>query len=204
MSKFLRCLLLIFFLGSYLCADEYVIDKISYYDFDTRIIKEMNFKYDDKRNIYYLQTSDFLTTAWIEITPDQLVCLRNTVKKSVDWANIAKENSTTVEKELPDSTITTDVIWSSGGEVYKNASWNKLDIHIHFVSVFENPNTVTSILLYAGKVSASNNKYENYEFPGVVMIDEQITDFSEIISENNINNAKDKHKEEKKVQDLFQ
>lgn len=204
MKRLFWCFLILSFVGSFLAADEYVIGKVSYYDYEYGNPETINFKYDDKEKIFYLQTADWLTTGWVELSSAQLVSLRSTLKKALDWTKIAEDNGSEIKKEIPDSTITSNVTWTSGDNWYKNNSWDKLSIHSHFIAAGEKGETLSTLLMIAGKVTSSSNKYEKYEFPTLVLLKPNIENFLEVISEENIQSVINKHNESKKAEDLFQ
>lgn len=203
MKRLFGCFLILLFAAGFMAADEYVIGTVSYYDYEYGNVKSFNIKYEDDDKQFYIQTADWYTTAWIELSSAQLTALRDSLTKAMDWAKIAEENGSEVKKEIPNSTISSNVTWKSGDSWYKNDSWNKLGIHMHFVAAGEKGDTVSTLLLIASKVQASSNKYEKYEFPTMVLLKPNIEGFLEVISEDNIKKVIDKHNESKKAEDLF-
>jgi len=204
MKRLFACFLLLLFVGSSLAADEYVIGKISYYDYEYWNTETINFKYDDSNKIFYLQTADWLTTGWVELSSAQVETLRATLQKALDWAKIAEENGSEIKKEIPNSTITTNVTWKSGDDWYKNKSWDKLSIHSHFIAAGEKGDTLSTLLMIASKVTSATNQFEKYEFPEIVLLKSNMEEFLQVISEENIKAAIDKHNDAKKAEDLFQ
>lgn len=200
MKKLVILIGLFIFAAGLLAADEYVIGQISYYEPDYGNPESINFKYEDTDKIFYLQTSDWYTTGWVEISNDQLISLRKTLQKCLDWAKIAEESGTEVKKELPDSTIISSVTWKSGDEWHKNATWDKINIHTHFIAI-ENEHPM--VLILANKIQSNDNKYLKYEFPTMIMPMDNIRDFIQVISEDNIQDVIAKHENSKKAEDLF-
>ena len=138
-------------------------------------------RYDGK---YYLQINSSYTTSWIDIDESQLETLRAAMVKYQEWRKIAKEKAVDVTKEIPNSSITSNVSWSSGSDFYKGES--------------------SSLVLKSSKVSSESNRYIDYETGLIFFIDGDADDFQNMISSENIQKAiKNKAKETALTDSLF-
>ena len=70
--------------------------------------------YSNDSDIFYFKRSD----DWIDLTHDDMSKLCRTLKKFLDWEKIAVEKEFEVNKEIPDSTITTNVSFKQSDKQY--------------------------------------------------------------------------------------
>lgn len=154
-------------------------------------------RYDGK---YYLQINSSYTTSWIDIDESQLETLRAAMVKYQEWRKIAKEKAVDVTKEIPNSSITSNVSWSSGSDFYKGGYPIKLSFHILTIKNGES----SSLVLKSSKVSSESNRYIDYETGLIFFIDSDADDFQNMISSENIQKAiKNKAKETALTDSLF-
>lgn len=182
-------------------ADEYVVSKIECLSVDGFLDQEISFKYDDSENVYYLYRYTYSRSYWFTLTPEEVEKLRANLNKAKDWIKIAKENNSTIKKELPDSKISVEGSMSSGNDWYETR--NDIDLDFIFVATLAEEPKITSLLIRGEAEPSRQNQYIDVEFESVVFINEQIDAFIEGISEEAIEAAKEKHKKEKAEADLF-
>lgn len=181
-------------------CDEYQISSFSGYTEDFYEY-ELNLKYDDNKDIYYLFKKDYGSVYWYTLTPEKLDTLRANVEKVKQWIQIAKENKTSVTKELPDSKISTQgTLYTSSGDWYN--SLLDIDLEFHFLSVMEESEDF-AIIIKGEKVRSEENKYIDIEFETMFLINNQIDYFAEAISVDSVEKAKKEHEKMKASQDLF-
>ena len=194
------CLLLVLFAVINVFADEYVISKIKYYDGDY-YTRELSLKYSDKNDEYYLFRSTYSRSYWYTLTSDSLDKLRNNLAKTKEWEQLAKANKSTITKELPDSVIEVEGTMKSGSEWYFTSS--DIPLSFHFMSNIADDHESVALYLLGGEKGTTKNKYITIEFESMLIVDSQIDDFINAISEETINEAKLKHEKEKNTADLF-
>lgn len=182
-------------------SDEYVISKIECIDADYFTNREVTLKYDDEENMFYLCRYEYNKAYWFDLTVSQLNSLRATVKKAQEWSKQAKENKSTIRKEIPNSQLSCPVTMKWGNDWYTGT--RSTSFQFMFVSSFEGETGITSILWSGSSPSSRQNSYIDLEFDSVILLNTEIDDFAEAISEKTVNTAINKHNQEKKAADLF-
>ena len=191
---------IIFMLFSFaIYADEYVISEIDGYNLKDEKV-EINFKYDDGYNIYYLQRSTYSNVYWFHLIPIDLEQLKANLAKAKEWAKIAKENKTDVIKEIPNSKIGIKATMKSGNEWYTT----RKNLSLNFVFASVENGSAYSVMLYGEEEKSTQNEFIGIEFEPIYFAGKQIDDFIDAISPETIEKAKSKHQQEKKNAELFQ
>ena len=200
MRKFILFLLLILFIIN-LKADEYMIfigNAYTYNDlFQEMSESQFGIKYDDEKQIFYFYTQDYINKGWIIISEENLIILRNVLNKYLEWEKKAIENKITIEKELPDSNITTKVIWEFGDEWYSS---NNLKIKFTFFSQTEN---IHQLVISSNKTTSSSNEFINFKIDTLYLNKDQIIEFLNGITDEEIKKRIDEIEQKKKIENLF-
>lgn len=186
---------------SALFADEYVVSKIDCMAADGFYDRELTFKYDDSENVYYLCRSTYSAVYWFTLTPAKLEKLRTNLNKVQEWSKLAKENKSSISKELPDSKISVEGTMKRGNDWY-TTRWN-IDLNFFFISQVTDEAEVMSLLLRGGEESSKQNQFVDIEFESVAFINTQIDEFIKAISSESVEEAKKKHRQEKTAADMF-
>lgn len=198
------CLLSMFIFVTALPADELLIGSVPYLDIESETEDNFNIKYDTEANLYYIQTYDWLNTAWVILSPEQFESLRKTIDKTLDWCQIAFDNNTAIQKELPNSNIQSDVIWEFGDDIYFNSPYEKVSLSFDFFSTENRNNQImSSLVIMAPRVTSTTNDYVEYKFPQMLIPEEYIQIFKYTITEDAINDAIEKNEKTKAAESLF-
>ncbi len=198
--KRVLCLVFVVLLSVNSFCDEYVVSKFSYYDSDF-YSHEMTLKYSDKNNEFYLFRSTYSRSYWFTLTPEKLDALRNNLTKVKEWEKVAKDNKSTITKELPDAIINVEGTMKSGSDWYFTSS--DIPLNFFFMSNISDDHESVALYLPGGEKGSTKNKYITIEFESMLLADAQIDDFIKAISEETINEAILKHENEKNTADLF-
>ena len=109
MKKPLIIALLLILSFAYINADEHLLfsGKCGEYNSVWKNLNEKDYaiKYDDKDNVFYFRTADWINNAWIYLTWEDVAKLRKNLEKYFEWEKIAIENKVTIEKKLPFSLL---------------------------------------------------------------------------------------------------
>ena len=201
MKKIFSFVILTFLMISSVFADEYVISKIECIEAEHYYDRELSFKYDDEDDVYYIYRSTYSKAYWFTLTPTKLEQLRKNIKKVQEWSKIAKENKSSISKEVPDSLIKVEGIMKSGNDWY-TTRWD-IPLNFFFISSPSEGVEIVSFLMRGGEQESRQNEFIDIEFESVIFINNDIDKFAEAISVETIENAKKKHAEEKKQEDMF-
>lgn len=200
--KKIFALVTVFILGlSTLFADEYVVSKIECIAADGLYDRELTFKYDDSENVYYLCRSTYSAVYWFTLTPENLEKLRANLKKVQEWAKLAKENKSSISKELPDSSFSVEGTMKRGNNWY-STKWN-IELNFFFISHISDEGEIISFMIRGGEKSSKQNQYIDIEFESVVFLNTEIDALINAISSETIEAAKLKHCQEMKTADMF-
>lgn len=202
MKKVLLVLFLFIIFISGLYADEYVISTIQCLmeEYGTISTEEINFKYDDEKNLYYLQWSKYAQSYWFYIYPSDLEQIRANLKKAKEWEKIAKDNKTNVTKEIPNSAISVKATMKSSNDWYTT----RRNIPLNFFFACDVRESFYTLIIRGGAEKSTQNEFIDIEFNTLVFDSKQISDFSAAISHETVEQAKIKHQQGKKAADLFQ
>ena len=155
--KKITLLILFCFSSIFVFADEILIYKGVSQNYNSLLeqLIEASFaiKYDTEKKVFYFYSSDFMNSGWVTLTETQLNSLKNTLDKYIEWEKLAVEKEVKIEKEFPDSKISTDVTWKFGDEWYFS---KRLDVYFKF---FSQNTTRHQFILYSNKVNSSSNEF---------------------------------------------
>lgn len=200
MKKKLIGIILLLFSIFYINADENLMFSGKCYEYNSFlkgfVDKEYAIKYDDESDIFYLRTSDLLNNAWIHLSWNDVSKLRKNMEKYFEWEKIATEQKAEIEKQLPDSTITTKVTWKYGDNWYSANSFN-----LSFV-FFSQDITRHQFVLSTSKATGSN-QFVSYKIDGYYFDKEQVQELFDAINEENIKKQISDFKKNKEKEALF-
>ncbi len=200
--KRLLTLIAVLFMGlSAVFADEYVISKVDCIAADGLYDRELTFKYDDELNVYYIFRSTYSAAYWFTLTPAKLEKFRENLNKVQEWSKLAKEKKASISKELPDSKISVEGAMKRGNNWY-STSWN-IDLNFFFISQINDGAEIISLLLRGGEEESIQNEFVDIEFESVVFLNSEIDSLISAISNETIEEAKNKHAHEKITSDMF-
>ena len=191
--------LVIALIGCKIYADEITLGKVDCIKLENGSVydRECRLRYDGN---YYLQINSSYTVSWIEIDQQQLESLRNMMLKFNEWKQIAKENKVDVNKEIPNSKISSNVSWQDGKK-FCSSSY-KITLSFYFTTI--NNGESASLLLMSTEVHDESNKYFTFETGDILFIDSSADEFIEMISQPNIDKKIEENKNEKsKTDNLF-
>ena len=191
--------LVIALIGCKIYADEITLGKVDCIELKNGSVydRECKLRYDGN---YYLQINSPYTVSWIEIDQQQLESLRNMMLKFNEWKQIAKENKVDVNKEIPNSKISSNVSWQDGKK-FCSSSY-KITLSFYFTTI--NNGESASLLLMSTEVHDESNKYFTFETGSILFIDSATDEFIEMISQPNIDKKIEENKNKKsKTDNLF-
>lgn len=191
----LCCLICSVFAGEYTLYS----GKCSEYNsiFENLIDKDFQIRYDDENNQFYFYISDWINTAWIVLSKEDLILMCKNFNKYFEWEKLAIEKSTKLGKELPESKIKTKVVWKFGDEWCNSDGF---DLNFMF---FSQNTTRHQLVLYSNKVSASRNQFITYKIDGLYFDLYQVKDFYEALDESKLDIQIQKIKSDKEIENLF-
>lgn len=202
MKKIFLSIGLILLLSFGLFADEYTVFAGNAYTYNSvwKNLDETQFliRYDDEENIYYLFTSDWLNKIWIYLSEDDLQTIRNTIAKYQDWVKIAKENRVEIDKEIPNSSIRTKVVWLYGDDDWYSASGLVL-----VFEVLSQNSQRHQLVITSNKVESYSNEFIDVELEPLYFDESEAQELLNGISTEKIEAAKEEHNKKKEAQDLF-
>ena len=182
-------------------ADEYALYTGNAYTYNDvwKNLDETQFqiKYDDSEKVYYLFTADWMNKIWIYLSDNDLQTIRNVIAKYQDWVKIAKEKNAEINKEVPNSTIRTKVVWKFGDDWYSSSRF------ILSFSVLSQNSQRHELVISSNKVTSSSNQFVDVKLDTLYFEEKDVIDFLAGINENKISELKIEHNKKKESQDLF-
>ena len=205
MEDFMKNLFIVFgfvFLATFnAVADEYALYTGNAYTYNDvwKNLDETQFqiKYDDSEKVYYLFTADWMNKIWIYLSDNDLQTIRNVIAKYQDWVKIAKEKNAEINKEVPNSTIRTKVVWKFGDDWYSSSRF------ILSFSVLSQNSQRHELVISSNKVTSSSNQFVDVKLDTLYFEEKDVIDFLAGINENKISELKIEHNKKKESQDLF-
>ena len=201
MKKYLFAFIFIIIL-SLLHAEEYVIYLGNGYNADktSKELTKINFaiKYDDSENTYYFFTNDAHNTSWIFISKEQLDIIRKNLKKYIEWEKLAVQNKSIIEKQLPDSSITTYVFWKF------NDNWYSADSLVLRFVFLSQTSSRHHLCISSSKVEPNSNESIDFRLNTIYLKKDQVKSFLKGISEKAVDKVQEENKMKKKNEEIFQ
>lgn len=204
MEVFMRkkiCCFICFFIVTICFADEYVISKIECVETQNLYDRELTLKYDDEDNVFYLFRSTYSRSYWFTLNPSKLEQLRQNLIKTQEWGKLAKDNKSSIKKEIPNSVIKVSGTMKSGNDWY--TTYKDIPLKFFFVSSFSDDFEIVSLMLVGDEQESKQNQFIDIEFESVLFLNSEIDDFANAISKETVDNAIKKHTEEKQAADIF-
>jgi hypothetical protein len=200
--KRLLLLLVFFSVGCLSFSDEYVIfaGDCSVYNDLLKTFTDSSYaiKFDDEQKLFYLFTADFLTKGWVILSSDDLATLRNCLDKFLEWEKTAVEKNVEIEKEIPNSMISTKVGWKYGDDWYQAGD---LDVHFTF---FSQSGSRHQLVIESNKVVSSQNQFVSFKLGQLYLEKDQVIALSRGILEQSLNKAIAEHEKKKATEEMFQ
>mgnify|MGYP007102047915 CR=1 FL=1 len=201
MKKFFALIGILIFTSLYVFADEYSLftgNACTYNDI-WKNLSETQFliKYDDSEKTYYLFTADWMNKIWVYLSDDDLQTIREAIIKYQDWVKIAKEKQVEINKEIPNATIRTKVVWNFGDDWYSSSGFT-----LSF-SVLSQNTQRHEFLISSNKVTSSSNQFVNVKLDTLYIEEKDAADFLAGINESQISKRKEEHNRKREAQDLF-
>ena len=199
MKRVLSTLILSLFINS-ISAEEILIykGKASHYNEFLSGMTDAQFsiKYDTEKKIYYFFSSDIMNKGWVKLTELQLVKIRGTLKKYLEWEKTAVDKQVEINKEFPESALYSDVIWNFGEDWYSSS----LTMSFKF---FSQSKTRHQFILFSNKVSARSNEFIDYKIETFYFDKKDVNNFIDGISDEAIKNIISEAEKNKEIEDLF-
>lgn len=197
-----KLLSILFLLSSlfYLYSNEYLLftGKTNKYNELLKDFTNVDYaiKYDDQKDIFYFKIPDWLDTAWIHLSWKDMQQLRKNFEKYFEWESVAIKNEEEIKKDLPDSTITTNITWNSGDNWYYDKNFV-----LNFV-FFSQSKTCHQLVLHTSKATGSN-RFATYKIDGFYFDKSQVQKLYDGIEENKLKEQVQNFKKEKEKENLF-
>ncbi len=190
-----------FFFVINLSAEEYVVyvgEAFNYNDILKQMIaNQFAIKYDDDKKIYYLYVNNALNKGWIHVSAENLIVLRNSLNKYLEWEKKAIANKVKIEKKIPNSDIETSVTWNYGDDWF---SADNLKIEFTFFSQTEK---LHQFVISTNVVNAESNEYIDFKVDSLYLNKDQVEALLKGISDVSIEKAKKENEQKKKNEELF-
>jgi hypothetical protein len=160
-------------------------------------VSEYQIQYDTEKNQYYFYTSDFLTKGWIVLSDGNIESLRNSLSKYFSWESTAVTNKVKLEKELPGSVISTNVIWKYGDDWF-----NAYNITLKLI-FFSQSEQRHQLVIYSNKVTSTSNQFIEYKLEGTYLEKSEVLSLYQDLKIENIKITFEKYAEQQKTAEMF-
>ena len=201
MKKNLIVMLMVLLVSFTVMADEYSLftgNAYTYNDLSKSLDKtQFLIKYDDSENTYYLFTADWMNKIWIYLSEKDLQTIRDAITKYQDWVKIAKEKQVEIDKDIPELTIKTKVIWQFGDSWYSSSGMT-----LKF-SVLSQNSQRHELVISSNKVTSSTNKFVDVKLDPLYFEEAEAADFLTSLDEKNLTKIKEEYNKKKEAKDLF-
>jgi len=135
--------------------------------------------------------------SFVYISESDIVSLRKTIDKYLEWEALAVEKQVTLEKAIPDSTISGPVVFRFGDDWY---SASALELYFSFLSQNENRH---QLVINSNKVESRTNSFIDYKIETLYLDKEQVLLFKDGISEEAFTKKLDDFEDQKDVDSMF-
>ena len=197
---------IIFFVILLLCAynvfaDEHLLYSGKCYIFNdvlkTSDDADYAIKYDDEDDVFFLRIDDWINKAWIHLTRNDIAKLRKNIEKYFEWEKLAVEKAVKLEKDLPDSTINTEVTWKFGDD------WQSaMGLNVYFVFFSQNT-TRHQLVLYSSKVTSYKNQFITYKMDDLYFDKNQVQQLYNAIKEETLSKQLEEIKKNNEIKNIF-
>ena len=161
--------------------------------------QDITIKYDDEKKIYYLNTKVFISNIFVLLSENDLEKIRYALTKYKEWVKIAKEHNVEMDKEIPDSSIDTKVIWEYGEDKWHTASGFNLTLKAVSLNLQQHYFVISS-----NKVSSFLNEYITVKLDPLYFNEVNADALLDALQKEKIESVKEEYNKKKAAQDLFQ
>lgn len=161
--------------------------------------QDITIKYDDEKKIYYLNTEVFIRNIFALLSENDLEKIRYALTKYKEWVKIAKEHNVEMDKEIPDSSIDTKVIWEYGEDKWHTASGFNLTLKAVSLNLQQHYFVISS-----NKVSSFLNEYITVKLDPLYFNEVNADALLDALQKEKIESVKEEYNKKKAAQDLFQ
>ena len=166
--------------------------------FDNFNDKSFALKYNPKKSKYYIKVDDWMNEAWIHFSPKEIESMRSVLNKFKEWNEIAINNSTEIEKDIPGGRYQCNVSWNAADNWYFSSGY--MDVRF---KIFSQSTKRHQLIIYSNKVSSTENEYIDFKMPTLYLDLSDVSDFEAVISEKNIQSKLEAYNRNKSKDDLF-
>jgi len=131
------------------------------------------------------------------MSESDIVSLRKTIDKYLEWEALAVEKQVTLDKAIPDSTISGPVVFRFGDDWY---SANGLEPYFLFVSMNENSH---ELVIGSNKVESRTSSFIDYKIETLYLDKDQVLPFKDGISEEAFTKKLDDFEDQKDADSMF-
>ena len=157
--------------------------------------RDIAIKYDDEKKIYYLNTDD----VFVLLSENDLEKIRYALTKYKEWVKIAKEHNVEMNKEIPDSSIDTKVLWEYGEDKWHTASGFKLTLKAVSQNLQQH-----YLVISSNNVSSFLNEYITVKLDPLYFNEVNADALLVALQKEKIESVKEEYNKKKAAQDLFQ
>ena len=125
------------------------------------------------------------------MSSDDLTTLRNCLDKFLEWEKTAAEKNLEIEKEIPNSMISTKVGWRYGDDWYQAAD---LDVHFTF---FSQSGSRHQLVIESNKVVSSQNQFVSFKLGQLYLEKDQVIALARGILEQSVDKVVAEHEKKR-------
>ena len=155
-------------------------------------------KYNPKKSKYYIKVDDWMNKAWIHFSQKEIESMRSVIEKYQEWNNIASENNTKIEKDIPGGQYRCNVSWNAGDNWYFSSGY----MNVNF-KIFSQSTKRHQMIMSSSKVSSTENEYIDFKMPTLYLDLVHAEELKQIISQENIEAKLGAYNKEKANEVLF-
>ena len=155
-------------------------------------------KYNPKESEYYIKVDDWMNKAWIHFSQKEVESMRGVIDKYQEWSDIASENNTKIEKDIPNGLYRCNVSWNAGDNWYFSSGY----MNVNF-KIFSQSTKRHQMIMSSSKVSSTENEYIDFKMPTLYLDLVHAEELKQIISQENIEAKLGAYNKEKANEDLF-
>lgn len=162
-----------------------------------RVEVSYNIQYDIENECFYFFESDTFNPFYFKLSKDQLLLFRRNLEKFLEWWETAIDNLVEIEKEIPDSSISTSIFWKYGSHWYSSNS---------FVLTFtfrSRSKDYHELILSGNHVAADERKVIDLQIDNIIIKKWEVERLLLGISDESVQKAKDEYQKKKDNEALF-
>ena len=139
-----------------------------------------------------------MNKAWIHFSQKEVESMRGVIDKYQEWSDIASENNTKIEKDIPNGLYRCNVSWNAGDNWYFSSGY----MNVNF-KIFSQSTKRHQLIISSSKVSSTENEYIDFKMPTLYLDLAHAEELKQIISQENIEAKLGAYNKEKANEDLF-